>query len=159
MGKTSFVSIMLWKAFIVRVSCGVQTKVKIFKSNFQFLRPFIMRLTEAWKESEFLAFCECIPSFGNIILVTADWAAVTMHRQWSAGNGPIMEQSLSMIKLWCDEKIHFPSHPSVIQITAIVARCSHEHYPMKLLVLVVDMNGRRRGHDHVCAVVNCIDIE
>ena len=36
MGKTSFVSIMLWKAFIVRVSCGVQRKVKIFKSNFQF---------------------------------------------------------------------------------------------------------------------------
>ena len=157
MGKTSFVSIMLWKAFIVHVSCGVQTKVKIFKSNFQFLRPFIMRLTEAWKESEFLTFCECIPSLGNIIPVTADCghnAQTMVSWKWSNHGAIIIND-----QMWCDEKIHFPSHPSVIQITAIVARCSHEHYPMKLLVLVVDMNGRRRGHDHVCAVVNCIDIE
>lgn len=157
MGKTSFVSIIPWKAFIVRVSCGVQTKVKIFKSNFQFLRPFIMRLTEAWKESEFLTFCECIPSLGNIIPVTADCghnAQTMVSWKWSNHGAIIIND-----QMWCDEKIHFPSHPSVIQITAIVARCSHEHYPMKLLVLVVDMNGRRRGHDHVCAVVNCIDIE
>ena len=66
-----------------RVSCGVQRKVKIFKSNFQFLRRFIMRLTGAWKESEFLTFCECIPSLGTSF--SSQQTGVTMTRQWSAG--------------------------------------------------------------------------
>lgn len=95
----------------------------------------------------------------NIILVTADWAGVTMYRQWSAGKWFNHVAIIINDQMWCDEKIHFPSYPSVIQITPIVLKCSHEHYPMKLLVLVEDMNGRRRGHDHVCGVVNCIDIE
>ena len=91
----------------------------------------------------------------NIILVTADWAGVTMTRQWSAG---VVQSCCNHYQwsnvMWWENSFSILSI-SVIQITPIVARCSHEHYPMKLLVLVVDMNGRRRGHDqdHVCAVL------
>ena len=84
MGKTSFVSIMLWKAFIV-------ASLVVFKERSKYLSQTSISASVHY-EVDWGVERVRIPDIlwmhskpRNIILVTADWAGVTMTRQWSAG--------------------------------------------------------------------------